>query len=40
MTSHNIKAMTTPKSQKILNPLKGTLMSSLIFSKFPFRGQG
>ncbi len=30
----------TPKSQKPLNPLKGTLKSSLIFSKFPFRGQG
>jgi hypothetical protein len=30
----------TPKSQKPLNPLKGTLKSSLIFNEFPFRGQG
>ncbi len=35
----------TPKSHKspspiAIGPLKGTLKSSLIFSEFPFRGQG
>lgn len=30
----------TPKSPKPLNPLKGILKSSLIFSELPFRGQG
>jgi hypothetical protein len=29
-----------PKSQKPLNPLKGTLKSSLIFNDIPFRGRG
>ena len=28
----------TPKSQKPLNPLKGTLKSFLNFNEFPFRG--
>jgi hypothetical protein len=35
-----INSEPTPKSQKPLNPLKGTLKSSLIFNEFPFRGQG
>jgi hypothetical protein len=30
----------TRKSLKPLNPLKGTLKSSLVFSEFPYRGQG
>jgi hypothetical protein len=34
----NLSIESTPKNQKPLNPLKGTLKSSLIFNEFPPAG--